>query len=296
MAQEGVMFMSGAAMAICASHSPLIDTVDGGDGGRLFLDAIDDVRARIAEFAPDLVVFFGPDHSRALENLVPAFTVVTSAQGYGDWGTPTDEYDVAEASAGELAVSLIERGFDVALGSEISLDHGFGQTFVQLFDALGAIPVVPIVVNCARAPQPRIQRVIEFGRAVGEHFRGTGLKVLFVGSGGLSHTPPSMSAEARKLPEEEREAIARATVAKAAESVNPEWDTGFLRQLSQSDWEALSRIDDDELDAVGSGTHEIRTWLATWAAAGADEGVSTYATVREWITGMGVIRSEPVFA
>lgn len=288
--------MTSSAMAICASHSPLIDSVDGGEGGRRFLDAIDAVRARIRDFSPDIVVFFGPDHSRALDHLVPSFTVVTSASGYGDWGTPTDAYDVQGEEAAELAAELVDRNFDVAIGSDIRLDHGFGQTFVQLFDRLDGVPVIPIVINCARSPQPRISRVIEFGRAVGEILEAQGRRVLYVGSGGLSHTPPSMSADARKLPEHEREAIARQTVAKAAESIKPEWDEGFLRQLREADWAGLEGITDVELDGVGSGTHEIRTWLASWAAAGTTSGVSTYAPVKDWITGMGVIYDDSVAA
>jgi 2,3-dihydroxyphenylpropionate 1,2-dioxygenase len=284
--------MTYSSLAVCASHSPLISTVDGGDAGARFLAAIEEVRGRIKEFDPELVVYFGPDHARALANLVPAFTVATSASGYGDWGTPTDPYDVPADLAGELAVSLLERGFDPAVGSDLHIDHGFGQTFIQLFDRLDAIPVIPIVVNCARPPQPTIKRVIEFGRAVGELLAASDKRVLFLGSGGLSHTPPSMSPEVRKLPEAEREAVSRRTVAEAANLIRPEWDEEFLRKLAASDWSALGAIGNAELDGVGSGTHEIRTWLAAWAAANPDAGVPTYAAVPGWITGMGVIRSE----
>lgn len=288
--------MTASSMAVCASHSPLIDTVDGGEGGQRFLQAIADVRRRITDFAPELVVFFGPDHSRALQNLVPGFTIVTSAVGYGDWGTPAAAYDVRGETATSLAGDLIGRGFDVAVGSDIHLDHGFGQTFVQLFDRLDAVPVLPIVVNCARPPQPTIGRVIDLGRAVGQLLAESGLRVLYVGSGGLSHTPPSMSPEVRALPEAEREAVSRRTALRAGELLRPEWDDSFLRLLSSSDWDALGRISQAELDEVGSGTHEIRTWLAAWAAADPASGHPTYAAVRGWITGMGVIHSEPALA
>jgi 2,3-dihydroxyphenylpropionate 1,2-dioxygenase len=284
--------MTDSTLAVCASHSPLISTVDGGEGGVRFLAAIEEVRGRIKEFDPEVVVFFGPDHARALQNLVPAFTVVTSASGYGDWGTPTDPYDVPGELAAELAAGLIDRGFDAAVGGDLHIDHGFGQTFVQLFDRLDAIPVIPVVVNCARPPQPTLPRVIEFGRAVGNLLRESDKRVLFLGSGGLSHTPPSMSAEVRKLPETEREAVSRRTVEHAAGLIRPEWDQGFLEKLAASDWSALGSIGNTELDSVGSGTHEIRTWLAAWAAANPDRGVTTYAAVPGWITGMGVIHSD----
>ncbi|RIV39225.1 DODA-type extradiol aromatic ring-opening family dioxygenase [Micromonospora radicis] len=275
-------------MVVCAAHSPLIDSADAGTAGRDFLQAVAEAKDRIATFDPELVVFFGPDHSRAFTNLVPAVTVVTSAHGYGDWGTSTAAYAVDTQVAEELGAALVDRTFDVALGADIALDHGFGQTFQQLFGTLGALPSLPIVLNCARPPRQRVDRAIELGRAVGQVIAGTGRRVLYVASGGLSHQPPSMRAHVTTLPEAQREAVARRSIAQAAEHIDADWDDRFLRHLCTSDWAALRRIDDVELDAVGSGTHEIRTWVAAWAAAAPSQGDFTYRPVPEWITGMGV--------
>lgn len=279
----------GRSMVVCASHSPLIDTADGGPPGGRFLEAVDRTRRQIEEFDPELVVFFGPDHARALQNLVPAVTVVTSAVGYGDWGTPTDAYAVAGDQARELAQHLLTQDFDVALGEDMALDHGFGQTFVQLFDTLGAVPCLPVLLNCARPPLSSVSRTIDVGQAVGQHVRSYGRRVLFIGSGGLSHQPPSLQKDAMAgLSESEREALARRTVLDAARYIDPGWDEQFLEHLTRSDWDRLRRITDGELSAVGAGTHEIRTWVAAWAAAGLDRGTFTYAPVEPWITGMGV--------
>jgi 2,3-dihydroxyphenylpropionate 1,2-dioxygenase len=277
------------SMVVCASHSPLIDTADGGAGGREFLGAVDRARAAIQDFAPELVVFFGPDHARALQNLVPAVTVVDSATGYGDWGTPTDPYVVPSDLAIELAQHLLVNDIDVAVGTGMALDHGFGQTFVQLFGELGAVSCLPILLNCARPPLSAVHRVADVGNAVGDFLRGTGRKVVFVGSGGLSHEPPSMNKELMAgLTEREREALARRTVADGAKHINPSWDRAFLQNLTSAGWDRLRGITDDELFAVGAGTHEIRTWVAAWSAAGPIVGTFTYAPVPEWITGMGV--------
>jgi 2,3-dihydroxyphenylpropionate 1,2-dioxygenase len=280
--------MSTESRAICASHSPLIDTVDGGSAGRRFLKAVDEARATIRDFGPELVVFFGPDHSRALQNLVPAVTVVSSAVGYGDWGTPQDAYDVDGDLARTLTQRLLEAEVDAALGQDIRLDHGFGQTFVQLFGGLGGTLCLPIVLNCARPPLPSVGRVIDIGTAVGRILATSGRRVLYVGSGGLSHQPPSMKAQNTRLSEAEREEVARRTVADAARYVNPEWDDAFLRALTSSDWGHLRGLGDEALNAVGTGTHEIRTWVAAWAAAAASRGIFTYEPVPEWITGMAV--------
>lgn len=277
------------SMVVCASHSPLLDTTDGGEGGLEFLDAVEAARTKIRDFEPDVVVFFGPDHARALQNLVPAVTVVSSAKGYGDWGTPTDDYDVPSELARELAEHLLGAQFDVALGADMALDHGFGQTFVQLFGALGAVPCIPILLNCARPPLAPMGRIIDLAGAIGKHVRSRARRVLFVGSGGLSHQPPSMNAKLiAGLSESEREALSRATVADAAKHVDPEWDRTFLDDLTTSCWPRLRTITDAELHAVGTGTHEVRTWVAAWAAANPASGTSTYAPVPQWITGMGV--------
>ena len=68
-------------MAACLSHSPLMQTADAGDRGQRFRAAVVELRRAVEEFHPELVVFFGPDHSRALTDVVPAFTVVAEASG-----------------------------------------------------------------------------------------------------------------------------------------------------------------------------------------------------------------------
>jgi 2,3-dihydroxyphenylpropionate 1,2-dioxygenase len=280
--------MSTKFLAVCASHSPLLENVDAGEAGVKFFNAIEDAKATIAAFDPELVVFFGPDHFRALQGIVPPVTIATSAIGFGDWGTPEDPYVVPAELANELATYLLSQEFDVAIGSEVRIDHGFGQTFIQLFSALDAIPVIPIVLNCASMPRTSVSRAIDVAQSVGAFMATTHKRVLFLGSGGLSHQPPSMSAEVRALPSDEREAIARKSVLDAAKYVNAQWDETFLQALTTSNWSVLREYKDPELAEVGSGTHEIRTWVAAWAAAGAAAGRYTYVPIPEWITGMGV--------
>ena len=280
--------MSAQFLSVCASHSPLLDNVDAGEAGATFFHAIEEAKATIQAFDPELVVFFGPDHFRALQGIVPPITIATSAIGFGDWGTPEDPYVVPAELADQLAAHLLSHDFDVAVGSEVRIDHGFGQTFMQLFSALDAIPVIPIVLNCASMPRTSVSRAIDLALAVGAFMATTNKRVLFLGSGGLSHQPPSMSAEVRALPSEEREAIARKSVLDAAKYVNAPWDEKFLEALTTSNWSVLREYQDPELTSVGSGTHEIRTWVAAWAAAGASAGRFTYVPIPEWITGMGV--------
>ena len=136
------------------SHSPLRSVrPDGGDG--TFARAIAEVRAALKHMKPDLVVFFGPEHRRTLADVVPPFSVVTgSARGYGDWGTPETDYAVHAEHAETLLRGLGAEGFDVARGRRMVLDHGFGESFVDLFGTLDACPVVPVIINCAQPSEP----------------------------------------------------------------------------------------------------------------------------------------------
>jgi 2,3-dihydroxyphenylpropionate 1,2-dioxygenase len=284
--------MAGSAV-VCMSHSPLIEQDSLLPEGSSFLSAVAEARADVERFHPELVVMFGPDHARALTNVTPAFTIVESAQGYGDWGTPEGAYDVPSELAVEVASECLHQDFDVAVGSAMRLDHGFGQTFCQLFGSLDTVPCLPVVVNCARAPLPSLSRVIDFGSALHKIIGNRDERVLIIGSGGLSHQPPSMSPAARALPEAEREALARQSIVDAARFIDPTWDRWFLQTLAAGDWATLRAIDGPQLDGMGSGTNEVRTWIAAWAAAGGASGTFVYEPVARWITGMGVLQAFP---
>jgi 2,3-dihydroxyphenylpropionate 1,2-dioxygenase len=90
---------------------------------------------------------------------------------------------------------LAAAGIDIALAPHLRLDHGFGQSTSELFGSLPAVPLIPIVINCVDRPLPTAARTAALGRAVGEFLR-CGLpgdeRVLVIGSGGISHAPPSL--------------------------------------------------------------------------------------------------------
>jgi 2,3-dihydroxyphenylpropionate 1,2-dioxygenase len=277
---------------LAASHSPLMRPDDNsGEPGAAFHAAVARARTAAQAFDPELVVFFGPDHRRALTSVVPPFTVVRSAAGFGDWDLPNAPYAVDDALARTLVGDLHHAGFDVALGEGVRLDHGFAQTWTQLFGSLDAKPVIPIVINCVVEPLPAIARTIAFGRAVGAALAPRRRRTLFIGSGGLSHDPPSLGPEVTGLPETERKRMVEASVADAATRIRPDWDRRFLAALSSADWAWLENLATADVYRNGCGAQEIRTWLAAYAAAGVPVAWSSYHAVPEWITGMGVAMS-----
>jgi 2,3-dihydroxyphenylpropionate 1,2-dioxygenase len=284
--------MTARSMVVCASHSPgmLRDTT--AEFGHRFRAGVDEAARRVTAFEPDLVVFFGSDHRRAFVDSVPAVAVMAGAEGLGDLGSPTGRYDVPAELAESLAGTLLERDFDVTVVRKVALDHGFGQTYSQLIGDLPTVPVIPIYLNCATPPLARPGRAFELGRAVGETLSTLDHRVLYIGSGGLSHSPPSLVASAAGLSDEERLAINAAGRENAKNLIDPAWDNAFLLRIAEEP-DSLAALTADEIAKAGVGANEVRTWMAAVAAGRTPMETVVYEPVPEWITGMGVTTTSP---
>jgi 2,3-dihydroxyphenylpropionate 1,2-dioxygenase len=278
---------------LCASHSPqMAKDVEKREGLR-FRAGFERVAAAVHEFDPTLLVYFGPDHMRALAGISPCFTVVETATGYGDWGTPKEDYRVPRERTEALTDHLVAAGIDIAVAEHLSLDHGFGQTTADLFGSLAAVPMIPIVVNCVGTPLATLERTATLGRAVGDYLRTLpdDERVLVVASGGISHAPPSLIPGVKKLSEAERQALIADNLAKAAEAINPGWDEDFLARMAGDSWSSLATLTPAELAPAGTGGAEVRTWVAAQFTGGIPLAAVAYEPVEEWITGMGVAAS-----
>src|SRR5690606_4626242 len=153
---------------------------------------------------------------------------------------------------------------------------------------------IPIPVNCASPPLATATRTIAFGRAVGDFFDSVDKRILFIGTGGLSHSPPSLEDDRHDKTEEERRAQIQVGFESASKKIKPEWDAGFLDALSRWDEAELVRMADRATEDAGVGANEVRTWLAAGAAGGGRPlEALAYEPVKEWITGMGVAIGTP---
>jgi 2,3-dihydroxyphenylpropionate 1,2-dioxygenase len=282
--------MTAATMVVCASHTPGMLRDTAGEFGHAFRAGIAAAAERVAAFAPELVVFFGSDHRRAFVDPVPAIAVMTGAEGMGDLGSATGRYDVPAKTAEELAARLLDRDFDVTIVRDIALDHGFGQTFAQLVGDLPDVPVIPVYINCATPPLGRPGRASALGRAVGEELSQMDQRVLFVGSGGLSHSPPSLVSAAAGLSDAERLAMNEAGREAAKDKINPAWDDDFLQRIV-TDPASLEQLTPADIEPAGVGANEVRTWMAAIAAGNLPMEIIVYEPVREWITGMAAVAS-----
>ncbi|MCF7550830.1 3-carboxyethylcatechol 2,3-dioxygenase [Pseudonocardia sp. WMMC193] len=272
--------------------------------------AMREARAFIDDFAPDLVVLFGPDHFNGFfHDVMPAFCIAAAAASVGDYGLPAGPLRVDADAARGIAAEVLRQGVDVAHSERMQVDHAFSQPLQLLFGGLDAVPVVPVFVNCTAEPLGPVARARLLGAAVGRAVVALGRRVLVVGSGGLSHDPPvpqlrgAGPAVAERLiagrnpsPQERSDREAR-VVAAARESdrmpLNPQWDADLMALLASGD---LDRIDGRPnewfVTNAGRAAHEVRTWIAAYAAlgAGGDYRVATsfYAPIPEWIAGFGL--------
>ena len=271
--------------AVCLSHSPAM-TQDPA-GATAFRAAGSRLKVAIGKFDPTLVIYFGPDHRRAITGVMPCFTLAESAEGFGDWGTPTDPYEVPAALARALTAYLLAGDIDIAVAPHLRLDHGFALTMLQLFDSLDAVPVLPVVINCIGSPLASARRAAALGERVrmfvSAHVPSTE-RVLVVASGGLSHSPPNLEPGFREASPEQRGELMLA----ARGGISPQWDAAFLRLLASEDWAGLAELDDAGLAEGGTGGAEVRTWIATAFTAGRAFETVAYEPVPEWFTGMAV--------
>jgi 2,3-dihydroxyphenylpropionate 1,2-dioxygenase len=285
--------------AVALSHSPQMAQDTGHLQGRRFRAGFAQVAKAVADYQPTLAVYFGPDHMRALAGIAPCFTVAEAATGYGDWGTPQEDYRVPHERAIALGEHLAASGIDIALAPHLRLDHGFGQSTSDLFGSLSAVPLIPIVINCVDRPLPTAARSAALGVAVGEFLRRKvpgDERVLVIGSGGISHAPPSLVPGARDLTEEQRQRLITDNLARAAEAINPGWDEQFLATLASTDWIRLASLSPEDLAPAGTGGAEVRTWIAAAFTGGTPLSTVIYEPVTEWITGMGIAASETLSA
>lgn len=309
-------------MLACASHSPLMNYLHPAPevSGPVH-DALSDLGRRVAAFDPELVVVFGPDHFAGFfYDLMPPFCVGARATAMGDFDIASkgQSYQVPEELARSLVTALHADGVDTALSYRMQADHGFAQSLEQFAGGVGRYPTIPIFINCAAPPWPPMERVRRLGEGVGRFLATTGMRVLLVGSGGLSHDPPipllaTAQAAVQEVliaghnpPPERMQAkvqrnmdTARAMEAGvgAAIPLNPQWDRRFMQLLLDGELDTVARMDMGEAHAVaGIGVNEVRTWLAAFAALRAmgqpgphQSALRHYTPVPLWNAGFGIL-------
>jgi 2,3-dihydroxyphenylpropionate 1,2-dioxygenase len=302
---------------LAMSHSPLLEhaELDAEVSGELEA-AFAEARRFVHDFDPDVVVNFAPDHYNGFfYDLMPPFCIGYEARAVGDYGTAAGPLDVPTELAERLAGWVVERDIDVAISRRMELDHGGAQPLEILVGGLTATPTIPIFVNGVAKPFTPMRRARLLGEAVGSFLATLDERVLLIGSGGLSHDPPvpqwvSATEQQRALLLDGRHPTAAAREARqqrvidtakaftagtaTIRELNPEWDEALMAALASGDLSPLDAMTADQMAAdAGNSAHEVRTWVAAFAALSAagpyEVGYSFYRPIREWIAGFGVM-------
>jgi 2,3-dihydroxyphenylpropionate 1,2-dioxygenase len=307
--------------AVCAAHAPLaLHSATVAEQKDSYLAAMSRVGDWVRDFAPELIIEFAPDHFNGFfYRLMPSFCLGMEARSIGDWSTSAGMLPVPSDLAMRALTTTRAAEIDCDISYRMIVDHGFTQVLELMFGSISAFPIIPVMINCAAPPRPTFRRVRLLGEALGQFARESGLRVAFVGSGGLSHDPPIVKIdEAEERAREamimggELDAAARAEretrVVTAAQNFakgrnrhlppNPKWDREFMQLMKSGDIAKVDSWKEEAItDVAGCGGHEVRTWIATFAALSAATGgtyqteIEFYDSVMSWMTGMGVVRA-----
>ncbi|MFF5085016.1 3-carboxyethylcatechol 2,3-dioxygenase [Actinoplanes sp. NPDC000266] len=309
------------AALVGLSHSPLIGKNDPDPSVLAAVeDAVDQARAFVRKFDPELVVLYAPDHYNGFfYKEMPPFCLATAATAVGDFGSAAGPLSVDTAAAQAIAEGVLARGVDLTISARMTVDHGFVQPLEVLFGGINRVPVVPIFVNGVATPLGPIARIRALGDAIGRAAADLDKRVLFLGSGGLSHDPPVPVLEGAPprvadalieghSPTPEQRARGEERVVKAGRDyaagstamipINPAWDNLVLDTLAGGSLEQVDAWTVEWMGAEGGGSgHEVRTWIAAYASLAATGPYTVtsrfYRAIPEWIAGFAITTALP---
>ncbi len=304
------------------SHSPLLHEADLDPTLRAELETEFDVMRQAATaFNPDLVVVFFPDHYNGFfYDVMPPFCLGVAATSIGDYGSQPGPLRVPADLADHVARRVLAAGLDLPISYAMQVDHGAVQPLELLFGDIGARPVLPVFINSVAEPLGPMARIRHLGEAIGSALAERPERVLLIASGGLSHDPPVPRLEnataaqramlmggGRNLDDQSRQArqqrvIDGARAFAAGDSdlqpLAPDWDQDLMALLAAGDLTSIDDWDVDEMTRLaGHSAHEVRTWVAAYAAMSAygpyQVRTSYYRAIPELIAGFGLTTVSP---
>ncbi|HTP38674.1 MAG TPA: class III extradiol dioxygenase family protein [Steroidobacteraceae bacterium] len=245
---------------VCTSHVPAI-------GGALargleqdaywqpFFAGFPPVREWLGRVKPDVAVVFYNDHGLNffLDNL-PTFAVGAATEYRNEdegWGIPAlGSYPGSPALSWHIIESLVAADFDPASCQRMLVDHAFSIPMRLLWPDRATMPAatVPIAINTVQHPLPSPRRCYRLGQTVGRAIASypEDLKVLVVGTGGLSHQLDGARAG----------------------HINREFDLMCMDKLVHDPAALIHYTVDDLVDVAGSQGVELMMWMAARAALG----------------------------
>ncbi len=246
--------------AVTTSHVPAIGNaiakgMQDDPYWKPFFDGWAGVHAWLKKTKPDVAVVVYNDHGlQFFLDKLPTFAVGAAAEYCNadeGWGLPTlPPYRGNADLSWHMIESLVADEFDLTTCQEMVVDHAFTLPLKLMWPEAASCPVatVPVAVNTVQHPLPTPTRCYKFGRALGRAIESYGedLKVVLLGTGGLSHQLDG----------------ARAGY------INKQFDAMCMEKLV-GDPEALTHYSiDDLVEQAGTQGVEVINWLIARAALG----------------------------
>ncbi len=244
----------------------------------LALQALGEMRGRLAATRPDVVVLFSNDHLLNWPiNNTPEYTVGIGAEHVG----PADWYDEWLALAkyripGDPALAryLVNQGarrrLSLAYLRDMQFDDGVSVPMHYL-NPTSSIRLVPVTMNCTVPPIPTPERAYEVGVTVREMLLAypADVRVALLATGGLSHEPGGP----RYF------------------WVDEEFDLWFLDLLKKGDHATLLKeCTLERMEEAGSGgTAELLAWILVMACTRGPADVLAYMPAVAWRSGTGMV-------
>jgi len=215
---------------------------------RPFFRGFDYVHGWLAKEKPDVAVVFYNDHGlNFFLDKLPTFAVGAAKEYRNEdegWGIP-----VSRSIAGDpdlswhLINALVADEFDITMCQEMLVDHAVTIPMALMWPGqTWNVKIVPVSINTVQHPLPSLKRCLKLGQSIGRAVESYGkdLRVMMVGTGGLSHQLDG----------------------KRAGFINKEFDLLCLDKIV-GDPEALTRYSiHDVVEQSGSQGVEFLNWMA----------------------------------
>jgi len=241
-----------------------------------FYDAYRKMHDALWETRPDALIILAAEHfANFFMNNMPSYAIGMGENYSGpiedpEWlkipkRTVRGDPDLSR----RLIVDILQTT-DVAYCEEWQFDHGI-MVPLHFLDPQNQLTIVPANINCQGPPLTPLHRAWTFGEAIRRACDAVPERIALIGTGGISHWPAT--------PDSGR--------------INEEWDRAFLGKWVEQNREAMLSYTDEEIYAeAGQGGFEIRTFIATAAAAGGRGTVHHYAAIPIFAVGCTIATME----
>lgn len=217
----------------------------------------------VASGADALIIVAAEHFANFFMNNMPAYCMGMADQYEGpiedpDWLKIERTTIPGNPDLSRRLIKEVMQTVDVAFSEEWKFDHGISVPLNFLTPDYD-MPIIPANINCQGPPLTPLHRAWAFGEAIRRACDSVPEKIAMVGTGGISHWPATPDSG----------------------KINVEWDTEFMDRFARNDKDGMLSYTDAETYAdAGQGGYEIRTLIATAAAAkGAKANVAFFEPI-----------------